>query len=82
MYLEWRNMGILPAVWRYSPKQHDFHSINIEHVAFRSTSEMIFGLRAPLSKRTNGNDFVAPNLATFLPARRRPSIAPPNADQF
>lgn len=70
MYLEWRNVGMLPATWRYSPKQHDFHAINIEDVAFRSTNEMVFGLRAPLSNRTNGNAyyFVATNLATFLPA--------------
>jgi hypothetical protein len=57
IYLEWADAGALPPVWRYSPKQYDFHAMNIEDIAFRSTNEMILGLRAPLSNRTNGNSY-------------------------
>ena len=31
--LIWANIGLSPAVWKYSPKQHDAHSINIEGIA-------------------------------------------------
>ena len=70
--MEWRDVGHLPPTWSYSPKQHDFHAINIEDIAFRSGSEMVMGLRAPLANRTNGNAyyFVATNLPSFLPAAR------------
>ena len=66
-YLQWENVGQLPPVWRYSPKQHDFHSINVEDFAFRSTNEMVIGLRSPLSNRTNGNAyyFVVTNVPAF-----------------
>lgn len=69
IYLLWANIGLLPDIWKYSPKQHDFHSINIEDIAFRSTNELVFGLRAPLVNRTNGNAycFVVTNVAAFLP---------------
>lgn len=55
----------VPGVWHYSPKQHDFHSINIEDIAFRSSTEMVLGLRAPLVSRTTGNAyyFVATDLS-------------------
>jgi hypothetical protein len=67
--LVWQSIGTNPAVWKYSPKQHDDHAINIEDIAFRSSTEMILGLRAPLSNRTNGNAyyFVATNVSAFLP---------------
>ena len=57
----------MPAVWSYSPKQHDFHPINLEDIAFRSTNEMIIGLRSPLASRTNGNAyyFMVTNVAAF-----------------
>lgn len=66
--LIWTNIGLLPATWRYSPKQHDFHSINVEDIAYRSPSEVIIGLRAPLSNRTSGNAyyFQVTNLSVFL----------------
>jgi len=66
-YLEWGDLGALPAVWRYSPKQHDFHAMNVEDIAFRSTNEMVLGLRAPLSNRTNGNAYyvLVTNVLTF-----------------
>ena len=69
VYLAWQNIGYLPAVWSYSPKQHDFHAMNVEDLAFRSTNEMIIGLRAPLVNRTNGNAFyfAVTNLSAFLP---------------
>src|SRR5881394_2605250 len=69
-YLEWQDVGANPPTWTPSPKQHDGEAMNIEDLAFRSTSEMIFGLRAPLSNRTNGNAyyFMATNFGTFLPS--------------
>ena len=72
IYLEWSDVGMLPPVWTYSPKQHDFHSVNVEDIAYRSDTEMIIALRAPLVNRTSGNAyyFVATNLATFLPASK------------
>ncbi len=70
IYLEWGDVGYLPPVWRYSPKQFDFHSVNIEDIAFRSTNEMILGLRSPLVNRTNGNAyyFMVTNVLAFTPA--------------
>ena len=70
VYLAWQNIGFIPAVWSYSPKQHDFHALNVEDLALRSTTEMILGLRAPLVNRTNGNAycFSVTNLSAFLPA--------------
>lgn len=71
-YLEWSDVGMLPPVWTYSPKQHDFHAVNVEDIAYRSGTEMIIGLRAPLVNRTNGNAyfFVVTNVAAFLPASK------------
>jgi hypothetical protein len=71
-YLEWSDIGLLPPVWSYSPKQHDFHAVNVEDIAYRSDTEMIIGVRAPLVNRTSGNAyyFVATNLAAFLPAAK------------
>ncbi|HKQ36934.1 MAG TPA: hypothetical protein VJ063_02585, partial [Verrucomicrobiae bacterium] len=71
-YLEWSDAGMLPPVWTYSPKQHDFHAVNVEDIAYRSETEMIIGLRAPLVNRTNGNAyyFVVTNVAAFLPASK------------
>jgi predicted outer membrane repeat protein len=72
IYLAWQNIGLVPSVGNYSPKQHDFHSINIEDIAFKGvSSEIVFGLRAPLVSRTSSNAyyFVATNLSTFLPAQ-------------
>jgi hypothetical protein len=75
IYLEWQNIGVTPAVWRHSPKQHDFHPINVEGIAYRSPAEMIIGLRSPLSvDRKTGNAlyFKVTNVSTppnqFLPA--------------
>jgi predicted outer membrane repeat protein len=67
-YLAWQDLGLMPGVWRYSPKQHDFHPINIEDIAYRSTSEMVLGLRAPLTNRTTGLAyyFAVTNLPAFL----------------
>lgn len=69
IYLVWQHIGLVPPVCTYSPKQHDFHPINVEDVAFRNGAEMIFGLRAPLVNRTAGNAYyvVATNLTTLLP---------------
>jgi hypothetical protein len=74
IYLDWAAIGLSPAVWRYSPKQHDFHPINIEGIAYRSPTEMIIGLRSPLSvDRKTGNAlyFKVTNVRTspneFLP---------------
>jgi hypothetical protein len=66
-YLAWQDIGLLPATYAYSPKQHDFHSMNVEDIAFRSTSEIIIGLRAPLTNRITGNAyyFRVNNLTTF-----------------
>lgn len=63
VYLVWGNIGLVPGVWDYSPKQHDFHSINIEDVAYRTSTQMVFGLRGPLANHTTGNAyyFVATN---------------------
>jgi hypothetical protein len=43
--------------------------MNVEDLAFRSGSEIVFGLRAPLLKRTSGNAyyFVATNFSSFMP---------------
>jgi hypothetical protein len=49
LYLSWRFRTNSLAVWDYSPKDHDNHPINIEGIAFRSTNEMIIGLRSPLA---------------------------------
>lgn len=53
---------------RSFPQQHDFHSINIEDIAYRSSTEMVIGLRAPLTGRTYGNAyyFVVTNMVWFL----------------
>ena len=53
----------------FSRKQFDFHLINIEDIAFRSTNQMIIGLRSPLSNRTNGNAYylVVTNVSAFAP---------------
>ena len=68
VHFTWEGIGDIPPVWQYSPKQHDFHSINIEDIAFRSSSEMILGLRAPLANRTKGNAyyFRVSNVGDFL----------------
>jgi len=71
IYLSWRWRTLSPAVWDYSPKLHDGHAINIEAIAYRSATEMIIGLRSPLSmNRTNGNAlyYRVNNVDTFLPA--------------
>jgi hypothetical protein len=51
------SVGEEPAVWRYSPKQQDFHPVSIEGLAIRSQSEIVVGLRSPLSNRTTGNAY-------------------------
>jgi parallel beta-helix repeat protein len=83
IYLVWNNIGLVPAAWIYSPKQHDNHSINLEALARRSGTEWIIGLRSPLSgsetetsdyfrhrNRLNGNAFYVRvnNEGQFLPA--------------
>jgi Concanavalin A-like lectin/glucanases superfamily len=74
IYLQWAAIGVTPGVWAYSPKQHDFHPINIEGIAYRSPTEMMIGLRSPLSvDRRTGNAlyFKVTNVRTppneFLP---------------
>jgi hypothetical protein len=57
IYLHYANLGEEPAVWRYSPKQQDFHPISVEGLALRSQSEIVVGLRSPLSNRTTGNAY-------------------------
>jgi len=68
VHLSWQGIGDIPPVWDYSPKQHDFHSLNVEDIAFRSPFEMILGLRSPLVNRTNGNAhyFLVTDVDTFL----------------
>jgi hypothetical protein len=69
--LRWRWRTQSPAVWDYSPKLHDGHALNIEAIAYRSATEMIIGLRSPLSTdRVTGNAlyFRVTDLAAFLPA--------------
>lgn len=51
VFLNWRDVGQIPSVWRYSPKQHDNFAINVEGIAYRDTNEMIIGLRSPLRNR-------------------------------
>jgi hypothetical protein len=71
IYLSWRFRQTSPAVWDYSPKLHDFHALNIEGLAHRSATEMIIGLRSPLSTdRKTGNAlyFRVTDVATFLPS--------------
>ncbi|MDB6173843.1 MAG: chromosome condensation regulator [Chthoniobacteraceae bacterium] len=58
IYLHYANLGEEPAVWRYSPKQQDFHPISVEGFAVKNSSEMLVGLRSPLSNRTSGNAYV------------------------
>ncbi len=71
--LTWRNIGRVPAVWDYSPKQNDYHSINIEGFAYKpptsTSAEMIIGLRSPLTGRTTGNAvyFRVTDITQFLP---------------
>lgn len=62
-------------LWRYIPKQHDFHPVNIEDLAYRGANEMVLGLRAPLTNRATGNAyyFVVTNLTAFLPATNWPA---------
>ena len=70
IHLEWQEVGAVPAVWAHSPKQHDFHPVNVEAIAYRSATEMIIGLRSPLSMdRLSGNAlyFHVNNVAAFLP---------------
>jgi len=83
VYLVWENIGLIPGVWLYSPKQHDNLSINLEAVARRSATEWIIGLRSPLrgtlnettpffshKNRANGNAFYlrVTSENQFLPA--------------
>jgi hypothetical protein len=76
-YLAWQDIGRRPATWRYSPKQHDNHPINVEDIAFRSANEVIIGLRAPLAHRTSGHAyfFVVTNVALFLGTRPWPAAS-------
>lgn len=57
IFLHYTNLGEEPAVWRYSPKQQDFHPISVEGLAIKSQSEIVVGLRSPLSNRTTGNAY-------------------------
>lgn len=57
VFLHYANLGEEPAVWRYSPKQQDFHPISVEALAIRSQTEMVVGLRSPLTNRTTGNAY-------------------------
>jgi hypothetical protein len=57
IYLHYANPGQHTAVWAYSPKQQDFHPISVEGLAIRSQSEIVVGLRSPLSNRTTGNAY-------------------------
>jgi len=71
IYLHYTNLGAEPAVWRYSPKQQDFHPISAEGLAVRSNNEIVVGLRSPLVNRTTGHAyaFVFSNAGNqFLPA--------------
>jgi Bacterial TSP3 repeat len=78
IYLHYGNLGTVPAVWSYSPKSGDGHPISVESMAYRSPTEMIVGLRSPLSNRTTGNAlfYVINNVATFLPAGNWNGAAP------
>jgi hypothetical protein len=82
VHLVWANVGLVPTAWAYTPKQHDNHSINLEGFGYRSQTEMIVGLRSPLSgglaestpyfahqNRVNGNAlyFRVNNVTQFLP---------------
>ncbi|MBN2507948.1 MAG: hypothetical protein JXQ71_14780 [Verrucomicrobia bacterium] len=69
VHLVWQDIGLIPPVWMYSPKQHDFHALNVEDIAYRTDTEIILGLRAPLVSRTSSNAyyFTVTSLAAFLP---------------
>lgn len=71
IFLHYANLGEELAVWRYSPKQQDFHPINVEGLAVRNQSEIVVGLRSPLTNRTTGKAyaFVFSNVGdAMLPA--------------
>jgi hypothetical protein len=57
IFLHYANLGEELAVWRYSPKQQDFHPISVEGLAIKSQSEIVVGLRSPLTNRTTGNAY-------------------------
>ena len=57
VFLHYVNLGEELAVWRYSPKQQDFHPISVEGLAIKSQSEIVVGLRSPLNNRTTGNAY-------------------------
>jgi hypothetical protein len=71
LYLSWRFRTNSLAVWDYSPKDHDNHPVNIEAIAYRNPTEMVIGLRSPLSvDRRTGNAlyYKVSNVTNFLPA--------------
>ena len=84
-FLHYANLGEESAVWSYSPKQQDFHPINVEGLAFRSQSEIIVGLRSPLTNRTSGdayafvfnnnNNATLPSAGWVTPASGQPPVA-------
>jgi hypothetical protein len=57
VFLHYANLGEELAVWHYSPKQQDFHPISVEGLALKSQSEIVVGLRSPLTNRTTGNAY-------------------------
>lgn len=68
--LRWNRTATLPPVWLYSPKQYDGFPINVEGIAYRSPTEMILGLRSPLSQdRGEGPAYyyVVNDVDDFLP---------------
>ncbi len=55
IFLHYANLGRLPKTSDYSPKQQDFHPISVEGLAMRNSSEIVVGLRSPLTNRTTGD---------------------------
>ena len=84
IYLHYTNLGSEPAVWRYSPKQQDFHPISVEGMAVKSQTEIVVGLRSPLTNRTTGNAYafvfsntgnaMLPTAGWVAPAPGQPAI--------
>jgi hypothetical protein len=78
LYLHWGRIGYEPGAEAQSPKQGDYHPINVEGIAYRNSGEMTFGLRSPLSNRDSGNAYVfkVTNVASFLPSGGWTTSAP------
>ena len=69
---------------RSSPKQQDSHPISVESLALKSQSEIVVGLRSPLTNRTTGNAYafvfnntgnvMLPSAGWTTPAANQPAV--------